>query len=395
MLKKLALINAKALTPSGVVDPSVILIDEGKILKIAEIKDFTIPVHYHVIDLKGTVICPGFIDIHCNGGGGHLTMEGNSSAIIKIAEAHAKYGTTSYLPTIVTFTEEEQLNAIKSITQAKKMIYNGAKILGIHMEGPFLNPKKRGTHRKEYLYAPSIDKFKKYLNISEGLLKIITLSPELENANELISFIKNKKIVVSLGHTESTYEQAEMAILHGASLGTHVFNTMPPIEARNPGIISSLLTNKDAYIALITDGVHVHPGNIKLVFQTKEINKIIIVTDASPASASNLDHWEFKLGEDIFKIEIKGHTGYLDNNIAGTALTMLSALQIAIKLTGLSLDELWPTTSKNIAELLSIEHTGSLEIGKDADIVVLTNDENLKLVMTLINGNIVYQNNLN
>lgn len=378
--------NGTAYTESGIVDNATLVI-EGKVIKSIRGNDVTLE-NFRIIDAKGGLICPGFIDIHINGGGRTLTMDGTYDAICKMAKAHASFGTTAMLPTTVAWSDEEQIAAIKAVTEAMQRGTGGAKPLGIHMEGPFLNPAKGGAHNPKYLVQPSISKFDMFYEASEGNIKLITLSPELPGAIELIKYITGKGVVVSAGHTEATYEQTLEAIEAGVKLCAHIFNAMGAVKAREPGAVIAMLSSKKTMVEIITDGVHLHPSLVNFIIDHKGLEEVIIVTDATPPSGTNDKEWILE----GTKVIIKGYTGYLENgSIVGSALTMGSAVKVTKEITNLPLEKILLMSSYNPARLLGLEQRkGSLAEGKDADITLLSSDD-LDVQMTVVEGEIVYQ----
>ena len=360
----------------------------AKIEEISSSKGFAPENGWQVVDVRGGLICPGFIDIHLNGGGGALVMDGTLDSICKIARAHASFGTTAMLPTTVAWGEDAQNKAIGGILEAMQKGTGGAKPLGVHMEGPFLNTQKAGAHNPKYLLEPSIPAFDRFHSAAKGTLKIMTLSPELPHSEELIRYASAKGVIVSAGHTMASYGQAVDSIRAGVHLCAHLFNAMPTISAREPGLALAALTSPEMFVELITDGVHVHPALINLTIRTKGTSGVLIVTDATPPSGTHQKTWQLE-GETVI---IKGYTGYLeDGTIAGSALTMGQALKVTSELTKLPLADLLPMTSLNQARLLGISaQKGSLEVGKDADIVVLSNDGNLDVQLTMVEGVVVF-----
>jgi N-acetylglucosamine-6-phosphate deacetylase len=387
----LILTNGTAYTPSGIIANASIIIEQGKIKAIYSKKTPLDIGSSQVFDVKGALICPGFIDIHNNGGGGVLVMDGKYESIKLVAQAHARNGTTSFVPTTVAWSDDEQIAAISASVEAARKGTGGSKVIGIHMEGPFLNPAKGGAHNPKYLQSPSIKQFDKFYDASQGMLKIMTLSPELPGALDLIRYIRGKGVVVSVGHTTANYNQALEAIEAGVGLCAHIMNAMPPITAREPSITTAMLTSKDTMAELITDGVHVHPALVKLVIKTKGIDHVIIVTDSTPPSGTKNATWTLE----GTTVTVKGYTGYLpDGTIAGSALTMGSAVRITKEITGLSLENILPMASANAARLLGVDKSkGTLEVGKDADIVVMSDDTKMEILATIVEGELVHKGN--
>jgi len=342
-----------------------------------------LPIDLTTIDAQGLYVSPGFIDLQVNGGGADNFMEASSEKIRNIISFHTSHGTTALLPTTVTAPVQKIRETIRKVRETEQQA-----ILGMHIEGPFVSHRRKGAQNPKYILEPSIEKFNELVKGYEGFIKIVTLAPELAGAEELIARIKEIEAIPSLGHSDATYEETIKALDEGVVLFTHVFNSMRGFHHREPGAVGAALESA-AMVELIADGVHVHPTAIRLLLKAKGIDNICLVTDS--ISAAGLKDGEYSLGGlDVF---VKGGEARLtDGTLAGSTLTMDRAVKNFIEFTDVSLPEAVRTASLNPVRLLGIdERKGSLEEGKDADIVIF--DEGFNIHYTIIGGEIVYSKN--
>jgi len=333
-----------------------------------------------VIDAQGLYVSPGFIDLQVNGGIGHNFEDASPVEIRTIVDFYVSHGTTGLLPTTVTAPIER----IRATIDRVKQIDHPA-ILGMHIEGPFISEARKGAQNPEYILKPSVDKFNELLTGNEGFIKIVTLAPERSGADQLISRMREIGAVPSLGHSDATYEQALVAIERGIGLFTHMFNGMRKFHHRAPGAVGAALVS-NVMVELIADGIHVHPGAMKLLYKVKGPNQVCLITDA--ISAAGLEDGEYQLGG--LQVFVKDATARLaDGTLAGSTLTLDKAVKNFMEATGCSLPEAVRAASLNPAKLLGIDdRKGSVEVGKDADLVVL--DKDFKVHYTIIKGEVAY-----
>ena len=360
-------------------------IDEGKILlfnnKIVEIIDESQLVNHtnlELIDAKGNYISPGFIDIHIHGSGGCDTMDGNIDALNIISKTIIKNGTTAFLPTTMTMDIEDIHNALDVIRQGMNIDMEGAQVLGAHMEGPFINAKFKGAQNEIYVLSPHIKYLEDYLDV----IKIITMAPEVEGGIDFIDrVLEMKEIVLSIGHTNASYEEAMEAIKRGIRHATHTFNAMTPLHHRNPGVVGAIF-NSNITCELIADKIHIHPELFKLLMNIKGKDKLILITDAMRAGC--MKDGEYDLGGQ--KVIVNGGSARLENgSLAGSILTINKAIKNFKEATGLPLNEVIQLSTLNPAKLLSVDNVkGSLDIGKDADIIIF--DENIEIQKAYVQG---------
>ena len=376
------IVNGKIIVRDTILEDKVLLFQE-EIVDILDKKNANLNDDVEIIDAKGSYVSPGFIDLHIHGSGGKDVMDENLEAIKVISSTIAKRGVTSFLPTTMTMDKKDIYKALDVIKQAMGMKFCGAKVLGAHLEGPFINPKYKGAQKEEFIQNPSFDFIKGY----EDVIKIITLAPELDKNFKFLKEVKkNTNIVLSIGHSDATYEQAMESINNGVSRATHTFNAMTPLHHRNPGIVGAIM-NTDVYCELIADNIHVHKGAINVLTKIKGKDKIILITDSMRAGCMKNGIWE--LGGQ--KVIVKNGSARLENNtLAGSILTLDNAIKNMKENIEASLCEVISMVTINPAKDINIyDKKGSIEKGKDADIVIFDKDININ--MTIVEGDIVYK----
>lgn len=384
----LMIVGGDIYTPTGVINNGHLSVSNGKILTLAQ-GEISMS-STRTIDASGKLVLPGLIDIHVNGGGGSLSVDGTPEAIKNIATAHAKHGTTSLVVTTITVDDERLRETVSAIAQVARGPLAGARVLGAHLEGPFLNPEKAGAHNKAYLKPPSLEFFDELYMLSQGTIRILSLAPELEGANSLIKYAHNKGVVVGLAHSNANYDEALEAIGNGLSLCTHIFNAMPPLDHRRPGPIGAFLSSlhpQNTFVEIISDALHVHPSVMDIVIRSKGDSGVILVTDAVTPAGTDIRNFNI-LGVEL---EVRGFACYLPSGgLAGSALTMNQAVKIISTQTSSSLGSAVKMASLNPATLLGINsRKGSLEEGKDADLIIT--NKNLDVIETIVEGTTVYQ----
>ena len=379
--------NVKIHCPDAIISNGQVLVENGKIKKISATE---IETAFPVIDGKGRWLLPGLIDTHINGGGGGMSTDCTTESIKKIVQTHAKFGTTGMLVTMISAEENVLMDsaaAIAAVSEDKAI--QGSKILGIHLEGPFLSEGKRGIHQKEVLRKPDIELFDRINKAAKNKIKILAIAPELEGAMDLIEHAVKQGIIVGLAHSEATYDMTKTAISKGVNLCVHIFNAMNPLSHKEAGPVGAFLTTENTFIEIIPDGVHVVPEVMKVIYKVKNPNNIIIVTDAVRPAGTNMKFFEMSGTE----VAVSGNTCYLPttNILAGSALTMNVALKTFIEKTPKCpiLDAI-KMVSLNPARLLKMDDKkGSIEEGKDADLILVDDEFNVQL--TMVEGGIVYR----
>jgi len=357
----------------GRLEPGEVWIEEGRIARPRRGAS-------EEIDATGLYVSPGFIDLQVNGGVGHNFEDASPEEIDRIVGFHVSHGTTGLLPTTVTAPIPAIRRAMARVREA-----GHAAILGMHIEGPFISPARKGAHNPKHIIAPSVEGFDELASGYSGFIAIVTLAPELPGADGVIARIREIGAIPSLGHSNATYEEGLAAIERGVRLFTHVFNGMRRFRHRAPGAVGAGLVS-DVMVELIADRIHVHPGAIRLLYKVKGPEQIALVTDA--ISAAGLPDGEYGLGG--LEISVReGIARLTDGTLAGSTLTMDRAVRVYMEATGCSLPEAVRAASLNPAGLLGIDdRKGEIEGGKDADIVIF--DRDLTVHYTLINGEVAY-----
>lgn len=363
---------AKAITPKGEVADAAIVIRDGEIETVAPRSGLTLPGSAHEIQAFDSIAIPGFIDVHIHGAGGRDFMEGNDDALSTVTSRVAKFGTTSLLATTITAGADDTCRAVegmaKYITTQHSTSHPRAEILGIHFEGPFLSKERRGAQPAEFLQPPSAEFLQRLLHAASGNARILTIAPELLGAMPCIDAARSLGMVVSIGHTDATYEQARAAVAHGAHHATHVYNAMRPFSHRDPGVIGAVLTTPELTAELIADGVHVDEIAMKVLLQAKGPGGVVLISDG--ISATGMPDGKYMLG-DVHVTVSGGICRTPEGRLAGSTLTLDRALRNVIKL-GVPLASAVQMLTLNPATVLGIEFKkGALRTGADADIVLL------------------------
>ena len=382
------------ITPKEIIKDGVVVVDNGKIVYVGNQGKFTPHPNCKQINAGAGFIAPGFIDVHVQGAGGCDILDGTYEAINTIAKTLAKNGVTTFLATTVfTPTRCKNLQVVK---EAVKKGTDGATVLGTHLEGPFINPEKCGMIKKENIYEVKSKKLKgkskegflinEILDACDGSLKMMTIAPEMPGAIEIIKKLKKNKIVAAIGHTNATYDEAIKGFDAGITHATHIFNAMSGLHHRQPGSVGAVLTDDRVSVQLIADEKHLHPAVVKLVVKQKGPEKTTLITDSM--SAAGLPDGKYVYND--LKYEAKdGLAVYCGSDtFIGTALTLNKIVKRIVDMGIVDLKDAVRMASLVPAEVLGIENKkGSLEVGKDADIVVMDKDCNIS--MTIINGSVI------
>lgn len=331
------------------------------------------------IDLNGAFITPGFIDTHIHGLEGNGTDDQSPESILKMSESLTKYGVTSFIPTLYSAPKEKMLKDIKSITSAMGK-EKGAKILGLHLEGPFISSDRLGVQTPDSLSPVNLNLMEELWEAAEGKIINMTVAPELKGMRELSLYCIGKGIVLQAGHTNATYEQMvegmQVRILHV----THLFNAMSRMHHRDPGAVGAVFIHPEISCEVIADGIHINPNLIKFLLRCKPIDKLVLVTDSlKPTKQTSLPL--IANGEEVYLD--KCFLRKSDNVIAGSALTMIDGIKNLVSF-GLTIDQAVQMASTNPANIMRQEHLGLIAPGYDADLVVL--DHQLNNIYTIVKG---------
>ena len=373
----------RALTPTAEIADAGILLRDGAIEAIGPRESLTLAPSTQEISALDQTAIPGFLDVHIHGAGGHDVMEGTSDALAAVTKTVARHGTTSMVATTVTASPDATIRSIEGIAKYIRAQHETAgaraEVLGMHFEGPFINPARRGVHPPEWITLPSAELLEKFLQAAEGNAQILTIAPELLGAMPCIDAARKAGMVVAMGHTDATYEQARAAIAHGARHAVHVYNAMRPFSHRDSGVIGAVLTSPDVSAELIADGVHVDEAAMKLLLQAKGAGGVILISDG--ISATGMPDGKYILGQ--FEVTVTG--GVCRNSegkLAGSTLTLDRALRNIVAL-GASLADAVRMLTLNPATLLGLQFKkGVLRAGADADILLLDEALQIRSVFT-------------
>ncbi|MFQ6065119.1 MAG: N-acetylglucosamine-6-phosphate deacetylase [Candidatus Bathyarchaeia archaeon] len=382
---KTCILNGTVITPFKTIEKGTVVFEHGKITAIGRTDEIEAPTGGRVIDASQKVVTPGFIDIHVHGGKGRNVMEASAKAINELAKFEADHGTTAFLPTTISASKEELVDVAKTVRYTMEKETDGAEVLGIHLEGPYISTEKRGGQDPDFIRLPSLDEFREILKASDQKVRIVTLAPEVDGAKMLIDELRSRGIVASVGHSNATYSEAVNMIKCGISHAAHVFNGMRNFHHREPGVLGAVLTHDEVTAELICDGVHVHPAAMKLLTRVKGSKRVVLVTDA--ISAAGMPDGRCKLGKQDVIVK-NGVCRLVSGELAGSTLTMDVAVRNMVELVGASLQEAVMMATINPATVIGIEdRKGSIELGKEADLVIL--DEKLNVCSTIVRGQVL------
>ncbi len=334
------------------------------------------------------VVVPGFIDEHIHGAAGSDAMDGTTKDLNVIARALASEGTTAFCATTMTQSPENIIQALHAVKKYREEDHqDGAEILGVHLEGPFISKDFVGAQPMEYVAAPNVEVFKMYQEASGNSVKIVTLAPEVEGSTELIQYLKSQNIVASIGHTNAKYADVEQAVKAGATTLTHTYNAMKPLHHREIGTVGSGFLFDALACECICDGIHVSAPAIQLLHKNKPSDKMILITDAM--RAKHMPDGVSELGGQV--VIVKNGEARLENGtLAGSVLKMNYAVKNVMKFLHLPIDEVVKLASLNPAKNLGVDsYLGSIQVGKRADFVVL--DEDLNVVQTVRAGRVIFE----
>ena len=374
-----AILNGKLIIDDTIVENKILLFNE-KIIDIVEDVVISDSDNMQIIDAKGAYVSAGFIDLHIHGSGGADVMDATPKSLNALSQTLLQTGTTSFLATTMTMSPEDIDNALQNVAEYGSKV-KGAKILGVHLEGPFINVEKHGAQDKNHVQLPNISLIEKHIKY----IKMITLAPEEEGAEAFIKYVTKKypHIILSIGHSDASYEQSKESFSWGISHATHLFNAMNPYHHRKPGIVGAVF-DSDVTCDIIADLVHTHPSTLGLVHQVKK-EKLMLITDAMRAGCMVCGTYD--LGGR--KVEVSGGKAVLeDGTLAGSVLKMNEALKNMTMHTTMTRVEAVNAVTKIPAQKLGIQK-GELRNGYDADIVIF--DENFSIVTTIVAGKVKYE----
>jgi len=340
-----------------------------------------------MIDVGTQKIVPGFIDLHVHGCAGYDAVLSEEDPIPAMARFLAENGTTAFQPTSGAAPLKLLDRTIERVKAACYSKVAGSRVLGLHMEGPFLNKSKKGAMAEEYIIPASLGLVEKWVTQAQGTISQMTIAPEIPNALEVIRYLVKQGIAVAAGHTDATYEEMHDAFRAGVSVGSHTFNAMRGIHQREPGALGALLTHEGVTCEIVADGHHVHPGSIRLAAACKGDRYLCLVTDGM--MATGLGEGEYQLMGRQVRVDSHGTARLHDGTIAGSTATMNQCLKTAVEQARIPFDSALLMATLNPARVAGVDQRkGSLAVGKDADLVVL--DDDYRVVWSVAEG-VVYK----
>ncbi|MDO7485681.1 N-acetylglucosamine-6-phosphate deacetylase [Peribacillus sp. NPDC096622] len=362
---------------------------DGKIAEVGPVSQYKQDDDAKVITLSPDYqVIPGAIDIHIHGASNSDAMDATHEALSTMAETLPKEGTTSFLATTMT----QSTQAIESaLLNAGKYIENQtqehAEIVGIHLEGPFISPARKGAQPEEYIVDPDVTLFKKWQEMAENQIKLVTLAPEQPNGLDLAAHLRGTGVVASIGHSDATFNQIDEAIQAGTTHVTHLYNGMRGLHHREPGVLGAAYLRDELYVELIADGIHCRPEMVKLAYNQITSERMILITDS--LRAKWLEKGTYDLGGQPVNVDETRAT-LSDGTLAGSILKMNDAIKNTLEYTDCSMTDIIKMTAENPAKQLRIfDRKGSIQVGKDADLVIL--NDRLDVEMTFCRGNLAFK----
>ena len=328
-----------------------------------------------VIDAEGLLVLPGLVDIHSHGAAGEDFSDGNPEGLKKILQYEKRCGITSYCPTSMTFPKERLRQIFASIKGAQTE--DGATVVGINMEGPFLDPAKKGAHVEKWIAAPDVAFVRELNQDADGLVRLVTLAPNMDGAEEFIKEM-HEEVCISLGHTAADYDCASRAMKLGAHHVTHLYNAMQPFGHRAPGLIGAAMDDPECMVELICDGYHIHPSAIRAAFRMFGPERVILISDSM--RATGMENGTYELGGQ--EVTVKDRKAVLkDGTLAGSATNLYGCMCKAVEF-GIPLEQAIMAATANPARSIGIfDQVGSIRIGKQADLLLVSENLELKRVI--------------
>ncbi|NOU71852.1 N-acetylglucosamine-6-phosphate deacetylase [Paenibacillus sp. LMG 31458] len=375
--------NVRVVAETGIIEQGSVCVENGRITAIVE-GELVHSEGLDILDGEGKLLIPGMIDVHIHGAKGYDMMDGTVRSIEVVSETCAATGCTSFLATSVSSKMEDLLRMIDNVKQVAGK-ERGASIVGIHTEGPYLNIKRKGMQNEAFLRHPDIMEMERVVEQAGSLLKMVTIAPELPGGMELVTYLRERGIIVAIAHSDATYDEATEAFRLGASHITHCFNGMRPIHHRDPGLIVAAFEQPHVSLQAIVDHVHLHPAIIRLMHKIKGAEGMVLITDA--LHAMGLGDGDYQFGGHAVKVAY-GVAQLQDGTLASSTVTMNKALRNTVEL-GISLEDAVTMASRTPADLLGLPQKGRIALGADADMVLL--DDKFQVAWTMIGGRIYSQ----
>lgn len=384
MSSEICLHNATLLNGYSTMKNCAVLIKQHKIIDVFNENRFKqkhFSPNVQLIDLKGAYLAPGFIDTHIHGLEGFGTDDMDENSILEMSARLPKYGVTSFIPTLYAAPKDKLFKGMISILKAMGH-EKGAKILGMHLEGPFISPERLGVQTPESISPVDLEYMSEIISLGQGNIVNMTVAPELKGMRELALMCIEQGIILQAGHTNATYQQMVEAMQARIMHVTHLFNAMSRIHHRDPGVVGSVFIHPELSCEIIADGFHINPEIIKFLLRCKPLDKVVLVTDSLKPTKQKAAHL-FANGEEVYLD--KCFMRKADNVIAGSALTMIDGVKNLVSF-GLDIEQAVQTASYNPANIMKQEHLGLVAPGYDADLIIF--DKHFKVLKTIIKGNI-------
>lgn len=390
-MRKIKISNGKVITPFKIIPNGTVLIEGNRIAAVSE-NDIAVD-DVETIDAKGLYVSPGFIDIHVHGGGGHDFMDGDGEGFLRIAELHAKYGTTSMVPTTLTSEKEQLIETLNLYEQAQKNNSKGAQFLGLHLEGPYFAMNQRGAQDPRYIRDPDPEEYREILQRAD-LIARWSAAPERKGAMEFGRYLKEKGVLAAIAHTDAIYEEVVEAVENGYTLSTHLYSGMSGVTRKNAfryaGVVESSLLMDEIDVEIIADGVHLPAPLLKLIYKVKGPYKTALITDAM--RAAGMPEGESILGnkETGLKVIVEDDVAKLPDKtaFAGSVATADRLVRNMVQLADVSLLHAVLMMSTTPARIMGVaDRKGALTAGKDADIVLF--DDDVRINKVIIGGKII------
>jgi N-acetylglucosamine-6-phosphate deacetylase len=376
-------IKGNVFTPQEQIGGGFVVIEDGRITEVSEGKAS----QGRVLDFEGCYVVPGFVDIHVHGGAGEDVMDASDGGLDRLSLFLAAGGVTSFLATTYTDSQERTLKAVREIGEAAKRGTRGARLLGLHMEGPYISAERSGAQNRAHIRLPTLDELGQASLEAGGSLRMVTLAPEVDGALEAVRWLASRGIVPAAGHTDATYDEARAGIEDGIRHASHLFNGMRSLHHREPGLVGAALDDERVAVELIADCYHIHPAVLRIVARLKGTARTALVSDS--IAAAGLPDGDYSLGG--MKVAVRHGKSLLESGtLAGSTIRLCDAVRNMVKKADVPLREaveMASTTPSRVAG--AADRKGSIAPGMDADITVL--DRGLSVMLTMVEGRVIYE----
>lgn len=376
-------VRGTVVTPREIIREGQVVVEDGKIVGVGPWKGGFLGL---VLDFRDCLVAPGFIDLHVHGGGGSDVMDASPQGLDRLSGFLAAGGVTSFLATTYSAPQDDILASAVAVKEAVREGTKGAVALGLHLEGPYINPKRKGAQSAAHIRNLSVEELDEVLGAAGGALRIVTMAPELDGALEAAARLRSKGVIPSAGHTDATYDEMMAGVEAGFSHVAHLFNGMRPFHHREPGVAGAALDDDRVSVELIADGLHLHPAVLRLAAGRKGAGKTALVSDA--VAPAGLGDGEYELGGERVRVE-KDRCLLVSGALAGSTIRLSDAVRNMVELAGSPVAEAVEMASTTPAGILGlVERKGRLAPGMDADLTVL--DKGFSVRLTMVGGRIVY-----